>query len=117
MIRVLLADDELEDVGGEHVEVAADHLGDAEVADRVGEDPPEAGVFIYEEDPLSHPETFAWWHTTILTLRGVAQKRCSVSRLSEKGSGQQSGPPTHPSARRRLGKGEARFGSALGGGP
>ena len=32
-LEVLLADDELEDVGGEHVEVAADHLRDAEVGD------------------------------------------------------------------------------------
>jgi hypothetical protein len=30
-LEVLLADDELEDVGREHVEVAADHLRDAEV--------------------------------------------------------------------------------------
>ena len=33
-LEVLLADHELEDVGGEHVEVAADHLRDAEVGDR-----------------------------------------------------------------------------------
>jgi hypothetical protein len=32
-LEVLLADDQLEHVGGQHVEVAADHLGDAEVGD------------------------------------------------------------------------------------
>jgi hypothetical protein len=37
-LEVLLADDELEDVGGQHVEVAADHLGDAEVGDDQRED-------------------------------------------------------------------------------
>jgi hypothetical protein len=37
-LEVLLADDQLEDVGGQHVEVAADHLGDAEVGDDQRED-------------------------------------------------------------------------------
>jgi hypothetical protein len=32
-LEILLADNELEHVGGEHVEVAADHLGNAEVGD------------------------------------------------------------------------------------
>ena len=35
LAEILLADHQLEDVGREHVEIAADHLGDAEIADRV----------------------------------------------------------------------------------
>ena len=37
-VEVLLADHLLIDVDGEHMEVAADHLRDAEIADRVRED-------------------------------------------------------------------------------
>jgi hypothetical protein len=37
-VEVLLADHLLEDIERQHVEVAADHFGDAEVADRVGKD-------------------------------------------------------------------------------
>ena len=42
--RVLLADDELEDVGRQHVEVAADHLRDAEVGHVVVRSERRAGV-------------------------------------------------------------------------